>query len=62
MNTTKAWVILTVIAGLAAFAMLGWVVGSYLETHMRDRMVVSCLKVEGTDLAYCQRLVAQVVL
>ena len=62
MNSTKAWFILSVIAGLAAMFMAGFAIGSYLESHMQDRMVASCLKVKGTDLPYCKNLAAQVKL
>jgi hypothetical protein len=56
------WFILTVIAVVADMVMVGAAVGSYLESHMQDRMVISCLKVQGTDLAYCKNLAAQVKL
>jgi hypothetical protein len=62
MNSTKAWFILTVIAGLVAMFMAGLAIGSFLDSHMQDRMVLSCLKVQGTDLAYCKNLAAQVKL
>jgi hypothetical protein len=62
MNSTKVWFILTVIVGLVAMFVAGLAIGSFLDSHMQDRMVISCLKVEGTDLAYCKNLAAQVKL
>jgi len=62
MNSTKVWFILTVIVGLVAMFVAGLAIGSFLDSHMQDRMVLSCLKVEGTDLAYCKNLAAQVKL
>jgi len=62
MNSTKVWFILTVIVGLVAMFVAGLAIGSFLDSHMQDRMVLSCLKVQGTDLAYCKNLAAQVKL
>ena len=62
MNSTKVWFILTVIAGLVAMFVAGFAIGNFLDSHMQDRMVLSCLKVQGTDLAYCKNLAAQVKL
>jgi len=62
MNSTKAWYIITVIALAAFTALAGAALINYVESHMQDRVLVSCLKVQGTDLAYCKNLAAQVKL
>jgi len=62
MNSTKAWFILAVIAGTVGLFVTGFAVGSFMDSYMQDRMVVSCLEVQGTDLAYCKKLAAQVKL
>ena len=62
MKSVKFLYIGYVIAVVAAMVMVGAAVVSYLESHIQDRMVVSCLKVAGTDLPYCKNLAAQVKL